>query len=129
MFIALGILSIIAGIFVYRQSTALSAIESVGRAFGGATTNYGPVFLVVAALLLAAGICSLCSSSGEKRGLVKATCALYIVGAVIALLNFAAGDMKLWAVVCTCMSIVYAVWLKRNPPYYGYYSSKDDDEK
>ncbi|NLE20248.1 MAG: hypothetical protein GX623_05455 [Clostridiales bacterium] len=65
MFTAFGILSILAGIFVFFQGSMLSALSNLAD-----SSSRSPVagsFMVVAILLIIAGAFSIGSSGGAKK--------------------------------------------------------------
>ena len=115
MFTVLGIISLIAGVFVFIQASALVSLESLAGAFGSSTSNMGGMFSVVAILLIVGGALSIACKSGEKRGFVKACCWLWGIASLAGFANFSVGDMAIWAVVCGVLCTVYIFWLKRNP--------------
>lgn len=102
----------LAGVFVFVQSSAIISLESVSKAIN---SNIGGMFAIVAIILIVSGALSCANRAGEKRGFVKASATLYTVATVVALMNFSTGDMKIWAFACGILAIVYFVWLKRNP--------------
>ena len=115
MFTVVGILSIIAGVFVFMQSTAIVSLETMANAINNSNNNIGGMFAIVAVSLLIARALSCANKQGEKRGFVKASATLYTVSILAALTNFSVGDMKIWAFACGIAAVVYFTWLRRNP--------------
>jgi hypothetical protein len=117
MFTALGILSLVAGIMVFFQSSTMISLESLAAAFGATNNNLGGMFAIVAILLIVGGALSIASNSGEKRGFVKASAWLWGITAVIGFANFSSGDMKIWAVACGVLCAIYVGWMRNHPDY------------
>ena len=110
MFTAFGILSILAGIFVFFQGSMLSALSNLAD-----SSSRSPVagsFMVVAILLIIAGAFSIGSSGGAKKGSVKTAAVMYLIAFLVAFNNRAsAGDMMVWTFICAMMTFVYVLWL------------------
>ena len=111
MFIAIGILSILVGIFVFRQGSALSLLSGIAQSSSGSTIS--GAFLIVAICMILAGAFSCACKSGEKRGLVKVSIAAYLCGALFGFI-FNVGDLKIWSIVCLALGVIYIVWLSRH---------------
>lgn len=111
MFITVGILSILAGIFVFRQASILSVLSGIVKselAVAGA-------FSIVALVLIISGALGIACKNGEKRGMVIACILLYLLGTLAAITNYNAGDMKIWTYVCGVVAFLYFAWLVGNP--------------
>lgn len=111
MFMVLGILSILAGIFVFRQGSALSILS--GFAGSQEASAISGAFLIVAICMVLAGIFACACKSGEKRGFVKTSAVVYFLGAFFGFV-FNTGDLKIWAIVCLALGILYIAWLTRH---------------
>lgn len=111
MFTALGILSILAGIFVFRQGSAMSVLSTIASSDSGMTIS--GAFIIVAVCLVIGGAFSCACKSGEKRGVLKVAIVAYIIAALIGFaFNF--GDLKVWSVVCLVIGAIYIIWLVRH---------------
>lgn len=104
MFIVFGILSILAGIFVFRQGTLLSVLSSAAQSESGLA--FSGAFLIVAICLILSGAVSCACKNGEKRGFVKAAIFFYAAASFFGFV-FRVGDLKIWAVVCLIVAVIY----------------------
>ncbi len=104
MTIVFGVLSVLAGIFVFRQGTVLSVLSSITDSNSASATS--GAFLIVAICLIVAGICGCICKNGNNKGATVCAAVFYLLGAVFAFI-FKTGDLKLWAVVCAVMAAVY----------------------
>lgn len=112
MFIVFGILSILAGCFVFNQ--AYSMIRLVQ--FAGATSDIGTWFAVVSICLILGGALSVASMNGEKRRFLRASIWIYGGAFLAALTHINYVDMMIWTIVCAAMVIIYNVWLSQHSP-------------
>lgn len=102
-----GILSIILSVFVLFQSSMAglaNALQQNGESGGSAG-------LVVAILLLAGGIVSICVRKGGKGGSI----ALLIIFGLAALMGYSGagsyGDLKVWASWCLLSAVLALISL------------------
>ncbi len=111
MFVALGILSILVGIFVFRQGSALSVLSTIASSNSGMTVS--GAFIIVAICLIIGGAFSCACKSGEKRGVLKVAIVAYILASLMGF-AFNYGDLKIWSVVCLVLAVIYIIWLVRH---------------
>ena len=106
-----GILSIVFSVFIFFQSS----IVGLGNTLQENEEFGGTAGLVVAILLLAAGIISICVRKGGKGGSI----ALLIIFCLASLIGYAGagsyGDLKIWATWCLiCAVLALLSILKKN---------------
>lgn len=111
MFIAFGILSILAGILAFRQGTALGMLAKFAQSSQGSTVAGG--FSAVAIAMIVAGILCCACKSGEKRGMVKAAVVAYILGGIFAL-AVSIGDTVIYGVGCAIIAVILIIWLRNH---------------
>ena len=108
MTIVLGVLSILAGIFVFSYCSILSVLSSMADSYSAKTTS--GAFLIVAICLIVAGLCGCICKNGTKQGATICAAIFYFLGALFAFV-FKTGDLQLWTVVCIVMFVVYLFML------------------
>lgn len=111
MFVAIGILSILAGLFVFKQGTALTILS--GLAQSKAATTVSGAFLLVAICMVIAGVFSCCSKNGERRGMIITAAIMYLLASLFGF-AYRTGDMKVWSIVCLILGIIYIFAKKSN---------------
>ena len=106
MFMIIGMLSILAGLFVYIQASALvkiSLISSLAFDISGA-------FLLVSFAFIFAGAMMMACRDGQRGSLLTAAVIAYTISFIVAVFHFDTGDLGLWTVVSAGMVIFIAVW-------------------
>ncbi len=103
--LVLGIISMVLFLFIVFQSCAagmVNAIEENGESSGTAG-------LLLALLMLSAGIVGVCTRKGVIGGFVAA--GLYALGGLIGLIGYSDSfaDLIIWVVVCFAFAVVYAI--------------------
>ena len=112
MFIVFGILSILAGCFVFNQAMTLLRLSQIVQS----QSEVSLTFLVVAICLILAGAFALASQNGIRHGFIRAASWVYGASFLTAIFNLAAGDIVLWLVVSASMVVFLSVWLSRHSP-------------
>lgn len=112
MFIAIGILSILAGCFVFSQASSMIRLAQ----FAGSISDMGTWFGIVAICLILGGAFSVASENGSKRGFLQACVWVYGGAFMVSISHFSYGDLSIWTVVCAVLVIVFSVWLVRHAP-------------
>lgn len=112
MFIVFGILSILAGCFVFSQATRLSALSNLVASIPSSMVGS---FSIVAICLIVSGALLIASKSGYKRGFVKGSVYSYGVASLAAVVNFNYGDLRIWTFVCAIAAVIGFIWLRKNP--------------
>lgn len=100
----LGVICIIAGIFVLFQSFGLTVLTALANTIAPMALS----FIVVGVSLLVSGIMAIVYSSGRKRKFLF-RCALANVIAATAAIACNAGDLRFWFVVCLMIAAYYLV--------------------
>lgn len=111
MFIVIGILSILAGVFAFNQGSMLSALSNLARSEQGSVVSGG--FLITAILMVLGGVFCCACAGGKKRGLVKASIVAYVLGFLAGLTAFV-GDMQIYAVACAAVALILIIWIIRH---------------
>ena len=107
-----GILSIVLAVFVWSQAGLVSFVNALDES---ANDTSGASGLLVAILLLAGGITSICVRKGGKGGSI----ALLLIFGLGALLAFSAGgidkDLQVWGAWCAVCAILgfIGIFLKK----------------
>jgi hypothetical protein len=112
MFIVIGILSILAGCFVFNQAFVMIRLAS----FAGTISDMGTWFGIVAFCLILAGAFSIASMNGSKHSFLQACVWIYGGAFIASITHFQYGDLALWTVACAGMVILISVWLARHAP-------------
>lgn len=107
MFIVIGILSILAGCFVFNQAFLLIRLAQ----FAGSITTIGGSFAIVALGLILSGAFEIASQGGQKRGFLHVGMWCYGCAFLAAITHFNYGDFAIWAVLSAFMVIFLSVWL------------------
>lgn len=107
VFIVIGILSILAGCFVFNQAFLLIRLAQ----FAGSSTTIGSLFVIVALGLILAGAFEIASQGGQKRGFLRVSLWCYGGAFLAAVTRFNYGDFGIWAVLSALMVIVLSIWL------------------
>lgn len=107
MFIVIGILSILAGCFVFNQAFLLIRLAQ----FAGSSTTIGGMFAIVSLCLIIAGAFAIASQGGQKRGFLQVGLWCYGGAFLASVSHFNYGDFGIWAVLSALMVIVLSVWL------------------
>lgn len=111
MFIVFGILSILAGAFVFKQSTALSMLASFAQSKDMSAVSGG--FTITAICMIIAGALACACGGGNKRGMVKGSVTCHFIAALVCLLTFV-GDLQIWAFVNAIVAIIYLIWMHKH---------------
>lgn len=107
-----GILSIVLAVFVWSQAGLVSFVNALDSASNDTSGGAG---LIVAILLLAGGITSICVRKGGKGGSI----ALFIIFGLAALIALTAGgiygDLQVWGAWCAVCAILafIGIFLKK----------------
>ena len=107
MFIVIGILSILAGCFVFNQAFLLIRLAQ----FAGSSTTIGSLFAIIALALILSGAFEIASQGGQKRGFLQVAMWCYGGAFLAAVSHFNYGDFSIWAILSALMVIVLSVWL------------------
>lgn len=106
-----GILSIVIAAVVSVQGFA----AGVADALGGTTTGAGGAGLIVAVMLIAAGIVSITTRNAVKNG---GNVALIIIAGIAAVVSFACHgtfkDLEIWGCWCLVIAVAAAVSARNN---------------
>lgn len=109
MFIFIGIISILGGVFAFRQASALNLLSSLARSSNASAVTGG--FSLAAVLMILGGAFCIASSNGQKRGLATAALVSYVVAAGTSLL-IGVGDLQIYGAACAIVAIIIGIWLK-----------------
>lgn len=103
MFIVIGILSILAGCFVFWQASLLSLLSQWAINLNSVTG----AFAVLSFALILAGAFSIASKEGKNRGFVWTVVGIYAVATIVSYKYSSARDMELWAIICPIIGGYY----------------------
>ncbi|QNM06525.1 hypothetical protein [Qiania dongpingensis] len=102
--LVIGILSIVLAVIVLFQSCAVG----IGNALQANEEVSGSAGLMVAVILLVAGIIGIVTRNGGKGPFVAG--AFYALGGILGLTNAGSyGDLILWSVVCFLFAAVFII--------------------
>lgn len=111
MFIVFGILSIIAAVFVYRQSAALGFLSALAQSKDMSAVSGG--FTIVAVCMLVAGILGCVYGGGKKRGTAVAAMIFHTIASLVCFSTFV-GDLQVWALVNIAVAFIYLIAIIRS---------------
>lgn len=124
MFIVFGILSILAGAYIFQQGDTLSRLSSLSDY----SANLPGIFLIVGLSLIVAGSMSIASHDGERRKFIIGSAISYGISFVASTVEFSTGDMAIWSVLSIITMIIYIIWLVRHrDKTETYYDNSMDD--
>lgn len=111
MFVGVGVVSILAGLFVFNQANMLLKLSMLTG------SNYGMTgsFLFIAFAFIFSGAMMIASKSGSKRGFLTAATLPYVVVFLIAFTHYHFGDMSIWTFVSVGLVMWIIVWRIRHP--------------
>jgi hypothetical protein len=106
-----GILSIVFAGFVFFQSFAAGLADALGGTDTGAMT----AGIVVAIMMIAAGIVSIVTRKAEKNGGNIAQIVMFAIAAVVGFAMHAGySDLVIWATWCCVCAIIAGISAKKN---------------
>lgn len=107
MFIVFGILSILAGCFIFMQSAFMQFLANI------AETSYSVirVYVIIGLALILAGSTSIASHDGTKKWFVYSAVFFYIIAALPGIAYFSTGDISIWTISSSVMVVIYSLWL------------------
>lgn len=108
MFIVFGILSILAAVFVYNQSSKLVFLSSLVN--NDNMSAVSGAFVITAVLMLIAGILACACNGGKKRGMLKGSVFFHILTVLVCCTELV-GDLQIWAIANGVVAIIYIIWM------------------
>ncbi len=106
MFIVIGVLSILVGLFVFSQANTLLRLSMLTDAH----YDISGTFLLVSFAFIFAGAMMIASKDGQKTKLLSASLYSYIILFILAVINFQMGDMAIWTFVSGGMIAFLIIW-------------------
>jgi len=113
MFTIIGILSLLAGVYVFFQTGIIhlgaNVLGSVSPVAGAVANAFSWPYLILSLALLTAGALSLASRNGENHGLIRTAAIAYAVGFVASLFKFGIGSTLIWCIACAALAVLYFI--------------------
>ena len=99
-----GIISIVAGIFVFTQSSRLNTLSMLASSL----SNAAAAFTITAACLVIAGVLSIIHAIKPNGKYMISACVCH---GIITITSFAVpvGDLVLWRYICFVLCVYYAI--------------------
>lgn len=100
--LTIGILSIVFSVFIFFQST----LVGIGNTLSRSKEVSGSAGIIVALLMLTAGIISIATRNGGRGGVI-ATAIIYVFAFLIGFSNFGSyKDLSIWSTLCLIFAII-----------------------
>lgn len=108
MFIVIGIIMILIGVFAFRQGSALSMLASLVNSSKASAFSGG--WLIAAMLMILGGVLCCACKNGEKRSMVICALVSFVFASLVAY-SINAGDMKIFSTISFMVSLIIIVWM------------------
>lgn len=124
MFIVIGILSILAGCYVFNQASYLIRLASIVQN----VSSTGGMYAIVAICLILGGTFIVASKDGSKRAFIVRASWMFLISFIISVIHFSYGEFPIWTFISGAIFIFLSVWLflnhtprvKESPEYEEY---------